>query len=371
MAYEFLAGPVYARDNRATDIIERLIASMPSTYDTTQGSIVYDLLASFAVELETAYQTLDAVAAQAYPQTATDSALDALANSFALERLVAATAVCTLTFTGTAGTEIGLGTRVSTLSPDPQTGDVIVFETDEEVTIGGGGTVTVTATAVLPGIAGNVSAAALTVLETEIDGVTVTNAAATGGRDEEDDEGLRGRLLAALSGARGAGTATDYEAWALEVSGVASAFVEPLWNGNGTVRVTVSDASDAPVSQAALTEVTALIEARAPVGADVTVITPATLAVKVSALLTLEAGYSIAAVQGSLEDALEAYYRDLAPGATVYLSQVSALLAKTPHVVDVSTVQLATAGAFSAANVVLPSGTKAVLGTPPLTLAYI
>jgi uncharacterized phage protein gp47/JayE len=93
--------------------------------------------------------------------------------------------------------------------------------------------------------------------------------------------------------------------------------------------------------------------------------------IAVEAVVTLADGYTIETVLPSLEGALSSLYRSIEPGSILYLSQVSAALAKSPHVLDVTDVQMGVnGGAVAANNVTLASATKAVLGSPALTLTY-
>src|SRR5690606_29991366 len=126
----------------------------------------------------------------------------------------------------------------------------IEFKTKERAQIGEDGTVTVTAECLELGTRSNVAAHTITLLSEPISGVTSVDnhEAFSDGRDEEDDDSYRERVLAAydepLSGAK-----KDYERWAKEVPGVGSVYVIPLWNGPGTVKVLVTDANGQPANE--------------------------------------------------------------------------------------------------------------------------
>lgn len=370
----------FAEDNTQSTILARLIASVPDSYDTAVGSFVYDLLASFAVELESVYLDLDAVASQSFPQFATDEYLDAIAETHGLERQVATRATGEVTFTGTVGTLIPIGTIVTTVTPESGSGVPVTFETLSALTLASStGTVDIQATPESEGAIGNVSATAISRLEDDIAGITaVSNAAATtGGADEEDDEALRVRLLARLAGGRGTGTVADYEAWATSIPGVGRAFVEPTWSGNGTVRVTVLDATDSPVSGAVLQEVTDLIDSLAPIGANVTVVTVTTSLHNVSANISVAPDVTIADITTSAQAAITTYFNSVAPGGKVYAAALAAAVLTVPGVIDCEVASLAatdggstgTASTSGTNFVTLNSGRKAVLNT--LTLGYL
>lgn len=108
--------------------------------------------------------------------------------------------------------------------------------------------VDIEAEAIEPGVKGNVAAGTIIALKESIDGVfSITNLeAATGGTDIEDDDSFRERMLYSYQDPPLSGAKSDYERWALEVSGVGGVFVEPLWDGPGTVKVMILDASGTP-----------------------------------------------------------------------------------------------------------------------------
>ncbi|MGB9661344.1 MAG: baseplate J/gp47 family protein [Moorellaceae bacterium] len=156
------------------------------------------------------------------------SAAEGLYAALDFPPLPATQAVCQLTFTGTAGTVIPAGTIVQTApgvySPPVQ------FTTDSQAQIPTGSTsVTVNATAVVPGAAGNVAANTLTVLVSQVQGIqSVTNPnPAYGGKDAETEPERAYRFsqyIASLT--QGTVAALNYAAQ--QVTGVAkTAVVEP------------------------------------------------------------------------------------------------------------------------------------------------
>ena len=203
--------------------------------------------------------------------------------------------------------------------------------------------------AVEPGASGNVPPNAITLLLTPVAGASVTNPLPTsGGADVETDELLRERVLLEFSSRPGAGTVTDYERWALGYAPVGYATVEPLWNGPGTVRLSVTDQDNNPVAPSVVTGLQLYLDpvpgqgrGLAPIGAIVTVITPTTVMVTVVATLVLLTGYSLdgagatIAVRGDIEQAVKDYIDRLKPGEDVVMHNVRAQMFKVPGVYDV------------------------------------
>lgn len=134
------------------------------------------------------------------------------------------------------------------------------------------------------GVQGNVEADLITVIPMSIPGISkVTNAEAThDGFDEEEDDSLYNRLIFKVRQPATSGNINDYIEWATSVSGVGKVKVLPLWQGNGTVKILITDSNGDPASDALLKQVSTLIESQHPIGATVTVAAPEVLALKVS-----------------------------------------------------------------------------------------
>lgn len=222
-----------------------------SYYDTTPGTEVSDLLDLLALEGERLWDMASVdVPAASMIDFAWGTYLDAHSSLTDVERGSPVAATGEITFSGDNGTIIAVGSEVATIQTDADD-EPIVFRTTTGGTIASG-SVTLPVEAVDPGKAGNLAAGSLVDDLTGVTGVTaVSNVdATTGGEDEETDEEFRDKLRKAFSAARGGGTVDDLEAWALEYPGVGHVRVTPLWNGEGTARVVVTDANNDPVSKA-------------------------------------------------------------------------------------------------------------------------
>ena len=104
---------------------------------------------------------------------------------------------------------------------------------------------------------------------------SVTNAQAThDGFDEEDDASLYNRLIFKVRQPATSGNKNEYIQWATSVAGVGKAVVISLWNGNGTVKVLITDTNGNPASADLQKKVAAYIETVRPIGATVTVAAP-------------------------------------------------------------------------------------------------
>jgi len=367
MADRILPDTAFAADNTQALVLQRMLDDLPSTYDKTPGTFLYDMLSAIALEVEGAYIQVDEAFNQSFLSNADGDYLDAKGAEFGLDRLQGGFALVTLTFTGTSGTVVPQGTRVTNVVAPGTTGTPLIFETQDDVTLSAG-TGSVLAQATEVGDVYNLTAGSLIRMETGLAGVTAVtnNAAASGGVDVETDDEYRARLSDRAQTGRGAGTAGDYQAWAQSVVGVGDAFVEPLWNGNGTVRVTVVDQNGGAVSSTVLANVTSYIASLTPIGASVTVITPANLSINVSATLTLDTGFLISDVTAAASAALADYLRTVVPGTKVYLNELAAVVIQVDGVLDYASFQIGAPG-LGSSNITLPSGTKPVLGTVSLS----
>jgi uncharacterized phage protein gp47/JayE len=168
-------------------------------------------------------------------------------------------------------------------------------------------------------------------LVSPIVGVTpsATAGVLSGGADVETDDALRSRLLARIQNPPQGGAASDYVAWALQVSGVTRAwvFAQELGPGTLTVRfVRDNDGTGAAILPDAgeVAAVQAYINARRPVTAQVTVVAPTANALNFTISgLTPSTSAVRAAVQTELQDLL---LREAVPGGTILLSHIRAAI---------------------------------------------
>ena len=147
--------------------------------------------------------------------------------------------------------------------------------------------------AITAGENGNVAAGTITKIPIAINGITaVTNdAETTDGYDEETDESLLNRLLLHVRNPITSGNANHYREWALSVAGVGNCQVIPLWNGNGTVKVSIIDENKDIASETLIKKVADYLDKVKPIGATVTVTTPTYMEITVSARVTVTAAY--------------------------------------------------------------------------------
>lgn len=249
--------PEYLTEQTEATIRQRMLDSLPADLDKAEGSYIWDSLSPAAIELALAATWAQEVLRRAFASTTFGSYLELRCEEHGLTRRAAVKAVGQVTFSGTAGTVISQGTRVSTAA-DPVAGAAAMeFVTTATAGIDASGSVAVSIEAVEAGALGNVVAGAITVLPMPVPGVSaVTNTAPTsGGVEAEDDASLLARFLQKARNPSTGGNKADYARWALEVAGVGGVVVIPVENGAGTVGMYVLGTDKKPASQALVDDV--------------------------------------------------------------------------------------------------------------------
>lgn len=252
--------PTYLAAETYDTILNRMLAAIKvQGIDVSEGSFAYDVCSAAALEVATLKSDLREALKRAFARYTFERYLDHVSEQRAgIFRTAAVKARTAVRFTGTNGTVIPAGTRVSTQLEPGATEAATEFATLAGATIPAGGSVDVLSECSAAGTRGNVAAGALRVLITPVAGVTgVTNPTAVGdgpndvkGADQESDAALLGRYLQAVQNPPGSGSRSDYARWAAEVAGVGGVYVEPLGYGANTVRVVLVDSDKVPAGVA-------------------------------------------------------------------------------------------------------------------------
>lgn len=220
-----------------TQLIQQIFADITTGLSSTASSLLrYANLKILGKVLAGAvnglYGYLDWIALQAVPFTATGVFLEAWAALKGILRKSATAAGGAVTFTGSNGYSVPVGTPLVR-------SDGATFTTTEAVEISAGSAVA-NVVAAVPGSGGNSPAGTMFTLAVGVAGVSSTASAPaglSGGADVELDEDLRSRMLAAYAKPPQGGAAADYVEWALEVAGVTRAWIAGNAMGAGTVSV--------------------------------------------------------------------------------------------------------------------------------------
>lgn len=342
-------------------ILQAILSHMGDNVSKIEGSFASDQAAAVAVEMAKQYGSMDALLQVFTLATTEGEDLDRRAADYDITRKAGSKAAGTVTLSGTQGAILPVGAVVTTE-------DGLLFATKAEATILSDGFVSVSVESIDAGTAYNVPPGSITSFYRNYRGIeAVTNAGEMlGGADAETDEALRARVKLRLRAPATSGNKYHYQQWALEVDGVGSVRVLPLWAGNGTVKLVLASPTMDAVSETVVEACTAHIEAVRPIGAEVTVVSAERLPIDISANVELMTSVGLAEVRASFAAAADAYLRDIAFDAEVAsINKIGYLLIGIPGVVDYAALTLNGV----AANVQLTSGQVPALGTVTLNVS--
>lgn len=299
-----------------TEIYTRIVTDMESrlTGNVTilRRALLRILAVVFAGAVHIVYGYLTFIGEEALmPDKAPREWLNRHGFIWGVDRKAAEFATGDFEFAGVDTTVIPAGTRVARDS------DGIEYETDALGTITGGVAV-VAATAVEPGVDGNMTDPTDVSLVEPIVGITgvVLDTNFENGIDEESDEDYRARVLFRIQEPPAGGTAADFERWATEVAGVDKAWTFPTTPSPGSVTV-------AYLGTASAATVEAYIEERMPVTTDLFIEKLTGSAHILTLDIYIQLDPNTAEQQATIVANLEAHFDAIAaPGENMLWSQI-------------------------------------------------
>lgn len=332
----------------------RDLLSLRPGADVSPDSDYFVRATAHAAAAEGLYAHQAWMARQIFPDTCDDDELLRYADWYGLSRKTASFATGTATLSGAAGTVVAAGTELRSASG-------VSWATSATVSVGVGGSVVVAVSASASGAIGNIAAGAALTVSSPPAGVQAAAVAGaiTGGADIETVDALRVRVLEIRRNPPAGGARHDYLRWALEVSGVAAAYVHPLRRGDGTVDVSLMAVGGLPSTEL-VAAVQTHIDLVRPVTADVVVLAPTAVNVAISGVLVTMAGYVRSTVLADVQSALAAHFATLSPGDTVYVTRLIGIISDVAGVQDFS---LAAPTANVLTEVTSTSVELAMLGT--------
>ena len=340
------------------------LSFVDDSLDKREGSIIYDALAPFCQVLAGFFMELRGFYQDTFAITATGEALDNRAAEQGITRYPATYAIKLGYFADGEGTPMAvpMGSRFSTVSETSPINYTVVdyYYGDNGLYVPG----YYQLRCEKPGTVGNQYSGNLVNI-TFIQGMATAELTTLlhPARDEETDEELRTRYFAALNQKAFGGNIADYREKVTALDGVSAVQVYPTWNGGGTVKISIVDPEYNPVSEEYIAEVQELIDPEnsqgetgdglgiAPLGHQVTVVTPEEVDVAVSATLVLRPGYAVGQVQGPIRTALEKYIEELRKGwaqsndmneysMSMFIARVTSAIVNVPGVANVTGVTL-------------------------------
>lgn len=231
--------PITSLKDREERLRAGIAAGLKLTTTPGRMSNIGVISAEVAGEIDDVHQHIAWQAAQRFTRTANEEGLINIAAEFGMTRHAPQAAVGQITVTGTNGATLEAGSRFQDASG-------AFYATDSEVTIAAE-TATVAATAETAGTAGNIAAGTSLSLVSPVAGIAATatvSTAFTEGREIEDIEAFRSRILFRQANPPMGGSDADYVRFAFDVAGVTHAWVTPMAMGLGTVTVRIAAYDD-------------------------------------------------------------------------------------------------------------------------------
>lgn len=314
-------------------MLERVLSRYPNV-DTREGSIIYTALAPFAVEMQNLYIQLDTILNETFADTASRDRL----IKRAAERGITPYAATHAVLRGVFNIDVPIGSRFSL--------DELNYIVTERITPG-----VFKLECEVPGRVGNENFGNMIPID-YIKGLTSAELTELliPGEDDEVTERFRQRYFESLHAEAYGGNVKDYQEKVGALPGVGGVKVYPVWNGGGTVRLAViaSDYS-APTPELIEAVQTAVDPEQnqgqglgiAPIGHVVTVEGVTQTTVHIQTNITYQGDWNWADVQPYVEQAVDAYFLELAEhwddsdALVIRISYIETRLLNLPGIEDI------------------------------------
>lgn len=342
MAYE---------DKSYEGILARMIERVSNDYpelDTREGGILFNALASAAMELTNAYVSQDTLSKECFAATASLEGLYALCDEAGIDTYA--------TFSATKGifkaefdAEVPPLSRWNLGNYNYTVAYTIEDETDVEQN-----KYVYAMECETPGTAPNGLRGDLTPVDYVNSNMNVAKITECiiAGQDDWDEEQIRAYYYAHVNRTNTDGNVSQYGLWCTENPAIGNYRVFPLEDGANTVTVSILNAENGVASQALISEFQEYLDpttlvteggtpipqgmgnGQAPIGAIVTVDTATEKNITVTGSVKFEAGYDDTTI---LDDAIEEFFKEIAyvKNAVQYMS-LGAKLLDTPGIDFVS-----------------------------------
>lgn len=284
-------------------ILDRMLSRISDNLDKREGSVIWDALAPAALELESAYFALDTILNETFADTASREYLIRRAKERGLNPEPATKAVLKAIF----NIDVALGSRFSlndlnytVISKIGDSGQYKEYQVKCETV----------------GRVGGMYFGNITPID-YIEGLSIAKITELliPGEDEEDTEVFRQRYFDSFNVQAYGGNIADYKKKVHEIGGVGAVKVTPVWNGGGTVKLTIIDSDYNLASSSLIEKVQELIDPTkdgsglgiAPIGHIVTVDTAQNITINISTTITFEKNYNWELVKNEVTKEVKDY----------------------------------------------------------------
>lgn len=301
------------------ELLNETLDSVDGKWDKREGGFMYDALSAYTKLRAASREELKTTLSMHFAMEATGEMLDkVVATRSPLTRFQAKYAYGIVKVKGNPHTKLPADTRyMSIVYNDGQ--EPIEFSQLEDITIGNEGVAYVTVRCLQIGEAGNIPANSIEIASPIIGVASVINEQDfDNGAEREDDETFRDRYFRWLREMGSSGNVADYIKWSLEVQDVGSVVVTPLWNGRGTVKLSLVDKEFQPANRTIIDAAIHYIcpvsgegHGKAPIGATVTIAPAETVEVNIVANVLLKDGANLMDIRQTFQENAMNYFLEL------------------------------------------------------------
>lgn len=174
------------------------------------------------------------------------------------------------------------------------------------------------------------------------------------GEDEEDTEIFRKRYFDSFDSKAYGGNVEDYLKKTNSIPGVGSTKVTPVWNGGGTVKLTILDSNFDKANETLIETVQNIIDPTmdatgigiAPIGHIVTVDTVKEVMINISTLMTFEETYSFESVKANIMEVISKYLLEIRKqwanqdNPIVRIAQIESRILAIDGIIDIINTQI-------------------------------
>lgn len=290
-------------------IMGRMLARIPNSLDKREGSVIWDALAPAAMELESMYFVLQDFIKETFGDTASRENLIRRASERGISPYKASKAV----LKGIFDIEIPLGSRFSLEDLNYTAVKFIQHNTatnlyEYEMECESSGRI------------GNAKTGKIIPIDyiSNLGRAEITELLIPG-QDEEGTEVLRKRYFDSFNMKAYGGNISDYKLKVHEIEGVGAVKVTPVWNGGGTVLLTILDSDFNQASATLIKKVQDVIDPTkdaqglgvAPIGHIVTVQGTTNVPVNITTTISFESNFTWPLVKLKVEEVIKNYLLEL------------------------------------------------------------
>lgn len=322
-------------------ILQRMLDRVPNNMDKREGSIIYDALAPAAVELQLMYIEFDTILNETFADTAQRDYLVRRAAERGITPYEATNTILKGLFTPTS-LDIPIGSRFSC----NELNYVVIEKTkDGEYQL----------QCETPGVSGNANFGDLIPID-YIQGLETAKLSEVliPGEDEEDVESLRERYFESFDTKAYGGNVKDYIQKTNAIAGVGATKVTPVWNGGGTVLLTILDSEFNKATDVLIQKVQEEIDPTndgtgigiAPIGHVVTVKTVNEIKININANFVFDEGYNFQSLKTNIQNAIESYLLEIRTNwanqtnSVVRISQIETKILQIEGILDIENTTL-------------------------------